>query len=73
MVWKDEEERTVEVPSAFEELMKKEGVHSRFEKLSFTHQKEYCRWVTEAKKEETRQKRLAKAIEMLKQGVRTPG
>jgi uncharacterized protein YdeI (YjbR/CyaY-like superfamily) len=42
-------------------------------KLSYTHRKEYCRWITEAKKEETRLKRLEKAIEMLKQRVSTPG
>ena len=42
-------------------------------RLSHTHRKEYCRWITEAKKEETRLKRLGKAIEMLKKGVRTPG
>jgi len=48
--------------------MKKEGVLPVFEKLSYTHRKEYCRWITEAKKEETRVRRLAKAIEMLKKG-----
>jgi hypothetical protein len=72
-VWKDEEERVLEVPAAFERLMKKAGVLPFFEGLSFTHRKEYCRWISEAKKEETRLKRLEKAIEMLRQGVRTPG
>jgi len=73
VVWKDEEVRTVEVPAQFENLMKKEGLLPDFQKLSYTHRKEYCRWITEAKKEETRLKRLEKAIEMLRQGVRTPG
>jgi len=54
-------------------LMNKEGLLPFFEKLSYTHRKEYCRWISEAKKEETRLKRLGKAIEMLQQGVRTPG
>ena len=71
-VWKDEEKRTLEVPAQFEKLMKNEGLLPFFEKLSYTHRKEYCRWITEAKKEETRLKRSAKAIEMLKRGVRTP-
>jgi uncharacterized protein YdeI (YjbR/CyaY-like superfamily) len=44
-----------------------------FEKLSYTHQKEYCRWIVEAKKEETRLRRLEKAIDLLKKGVKTPG
>ena len=73
VVCKDEELRTVEVPAQFENLMKKEALLPVFEKLSYTHRKEYCRWITEAKKEETRSKRLEKAIEMLKKGVRTPG
>jgi Bacteriocin-protection, YdeI or OmpD-Associated/Domain of unknown function (DUF1905) len=73
VVWKDEEVRTVEVPAHFEKLIKKEGLLPVFEKLSYTHRKEYCRWITEAKKEETRLRRIEKAIEMLKKGVRTPG
>jgi Bacteriocin-protection, YdeI or OmpD-Associated/Domain of unknown function (DUF1905) len=73
VVWKDEEARTLEVPAQFENLMKKEGLLPVFEKLSHTHRKEYCRWITDAKKEETRLKRLEKAMEMLKKGVSTPG
>jgi bifunctional DNA-binding transcriptional regulator/antitoxin component of YhaV-PrlF toxin-antitoxin module len=72
-VWKDDEVRTVEVPPEFEDLMKKERLLEGFKKLSYTHRKEYCRWITEAKKQETRLKRLEKAVEMLKKGVRTPG
>ena len=73
VVWRDEEVRTLEVPAQFEKLMKKQGLLPFFEKLSYTHRKEYCRWITEAKKEETRLKRLEKAIEMLRKGVKTPG
>jgi len=72
VVWKDEEARTAEVPAQFESLMKKEGLLAVFKRLSYTHRKEYCRWITEAKKEETRLKRLEKAIAMLKNGVSTP-
>jgi hypothetical protein len=73
VVWKDDEVRTVEAPTEFKKLMKKEGVLAAFEKLSYTHKKEYVRWITEAKKEETRQARITKAVEMLKKGVKTPG
>jgi hypothetical protein len=72
-VWKDEAARTVEIPAEFAKLLRKEGLLAGFEKLSYTHRKEYCRWIAEAKKEETRQARLAKAIAMLKKGVKTPG
>jgi uncharacterized protein YdeI (YjbR/CyaY-like superfamily) len=73
VVWKDEALRTVEVPAQLEKLLKKEGLHPVFEKLSYTHRKEYCCWITDAKKEETRLRRLEKAVEMLKKGVPTPG
>jgi Bacteriocin-protection, YdeI or OmpD-Associated/Domain of unknown function (DUF1905) len=72
-VWKDQASRTVKVPAPFEKLMKKEGLLPFFEGLSHTHRREYCRWIADAKKEETRLKRLEKAVEMLRKGVRTPG
>ena len=72
VVWRDEEVRTLEVPAQFETLMKKGGLLPFFEKLSYTHRKEYCRWITEAKKEETGLKRLGKAIERLEKRERTP-
>jgi len=40
--------------------------------LSYTHRKEYARWVGEAKKEDTRKARAARAVKMLEEGVRTP-
>ena len=70
---KDDSERTVEMPEDFEKLLKKEKLQAVFEKLSYSHRKEYVRWITEAKKEETRQRRLAKAMEMLRDGVKMPG
>ena len=70
---KDDAPRTLDVPPAFKQAIAKAGVSPMFERLSYTHRKEYCRWIGEAKKEETRERRLQKAIEMLKQGVRTPG
>jgi hypothetical protein len=73
VVWKDEEVRTVEIPAAFKALLKKEGLLAGFEKLSYTHRKEHCRWIAEAKKEETRQHRIVKAVATLKKGVKTPG
>ncbi|HLQ78079.1 MAG TPA: YdeI/OmpD-associated family protein [Terriglobia bacterium] len=73
ILWKDEAERVVEIPEEFRKRMEKEKLLPFFEKLSFTHRKEYCRWISEAKKEETRQARLVKAIAMLKTGIKTPG
>jgi hypothetical protein len=70
---RDDEPREVAVPPELKARMKKAGVLAFFEGLSFTNRKEYCRWITEAKKEETRERRLAKAVELLAKGVRTPG
>ena len=70
---KDEAVRAVEIPADFRNLLKKETLLPAFEELSYTHRKEYCRWITEAKKAETRLRRLEKAVEMLRNGVKTPG
>ena len=71
-IQKDEAERTVAVPADLEKLLKKETVWAAFDKLNYTHKKEYVRWITEAKREETRASRRAKAVEMLRSGVKTP-
>jgi Domain of unknown function (DUF1905)/Bacteriocin-protection, YdeI or OmpD-Associated len=70
---KDEGTRTLEVPAELQKAMKKNGVDKIFDGLSYTHRKEYCRWITSAKRDATRSERLEKAIKMLKSGVRTPG
>ena len=47
------------------ELKKNKGAKAVFDKLAYTHRKEYVRWIEEAKREETRASRVAKTIEML--------
>ncbi len=42
-----------------------------FEQLAYTHQKEYIRWIDEAKRAPTRQKRVAQTVEMLLQEKQT--
>jgi len=67
----DLEERVIEIPKdLMKELKKDKEARAFFDKLSYTHRKEYVNWVTEAKKEETRQNRIIKTIEMLKKGKR---
>lgn len=36
-----------------------------FESLSYSHQRAYVDWITSAKKDETRERRVAQAVEML--------
>lgn len=73
-ITEETEERRVEIPEDLMNAMNEApGVFAFFDKLSFTHKKEYVRWITEAKREETRKSRLVKAIEMMKNRVKTPG
>ncbi|HET9909086.1 MAG TPA: YdeI/OmpD-associated family protein [Anaerolineales bacterium] len=65
----DTEPRVIELPSELTKAFKTEtDAKAFFDKLSYTHQREYVMWINEAKREETRQNRIAKTIEMLKQG-----
>jgi len=65
-LWKDDAPRTLELPEDFLKLLKQEKALADFEALSMTRRKEYRNWITSAKKEETRQRRLLKAIDLLK-------
>jgi uncharacterized protein YdeI (YjbR/CyaY-like superfamily) len=62
----DTDERTVELPTLLLDFFKKEKTLKLiFDKMSYTHQKEYVVWLTSAKKEATLQNRLAKFKELL--------
>lgn len=62
---RDTEKRTVEPPKDFADALKKADLTDTFSKMSFTHQKEYVNAITEAKREETRLRRIEKAVEMI--------
>jgi hypothetical protein len=65
----DTEPRVIEIPEdLLRELEKDEEAKAFFDNLSYTHQREYVNWIIEAKKEETRARRIARAIEMMKEG-----
>lgn len=67
----DAEERVITVPAELKRAFRKDpDAKAFFEKLSYTHQKEYVMWINDAKKEGTRQNRINKTIEMLKKGKR---
>ncbi len=70
----DTEPRVVEVPEDFAEALKPYSrARAFFDGLSYTHQKEYVRWITGAKRVETRERRIKKGVEMLRNHVKTPG
>jgi uncharacterized protein YdeI (YjbR/CyaY-like superfamily) len=69
---RDDEPRTVELPDDLAAALDSE-TRASFDRLSYTHRKEYVRWVKGAKRDETRRKRVAQAVELLRAGVETPG
>jgi antitoxin component of MazEF toxin-antitoxin module len=66
VVRNDEEPREVEVPvDLAEALAGNGGARAAFEGLSFSHKREYVRSITEAKRPETRARRIELTIEQL--------
>ncbi|OWY25182.1 DUF1905 domain-containing protein [Sphingobacteriales bacterium UPWRP_1] len=64
----DTEERTVNIPDDLIQVFEQHpAVKQMFNNFSYTHRKEYVRWIEDAKKPETRQRRIQKAIEMIAQ------
>ncbi|MBD0381771.1 YdeI/OmpD-associated family protein [Paenibacillus sedimenti] len=43
-----------------------------YETLSYTNRKEYVRWITDAKRDETRSGRVEKTIDKLSRGIKNP-
>ena len=69
VVEEDTEPRQVEVPPDLQQALESDPeARAFFAQLSYTHQREYVRWIIEAKRDQTRQDRIHRAIEMLKQG-----
>ena len=62
----DDQPRVLEIPPDFRTILDANPQAKQFfEGLSYSHQREYVLWITEAKREETRQGRMHKAIDML--------
>ncbi len=63
----DVEERVIAIPVELKRVFKENPeAKASFEKLSYTHKKEYVTWISEAKKDETRARRVAQTIERLR-------
>jgi hypothetical protein len=64
--------REVEVPPDLVEALSGEpGAREFFEGLAYTHRKEWVRWITEARRPETRTTRVEKTVAALREGRRT--
>jgi hypothetical protein len=69
---KDDEPRSIVTPpDLVKALRNSRTAQSAWDKLSYTHRKEYIGAIEEAKKPETRARRIAKAVEMLA-GMKRP-
>ena len=57
------------IPYDFKKALSKNKIALKhFEAFSYSNKKEYVEWITEAKTEETRNKRLSTAIEWIEEG-----
>ena len=69
----DDQPRTVDPPPDLAAALSADPeARAAFDGLSFTHQREYAEWVAGAKREATRQRRVAQSVQMLKDGRRHP-
>lgn len=60
------EKREVEVPAELSKALRTgKDARAVWDKLAYTHRKEFAQWIAGAKQAETRQRRAAKAVTML--------
>ena len=66
-IWlvEDTEERTVDVPQPMLAALKKHKLDAAFNKLSYTHRREWVKAYADAKRDETKQKRVDDLIKAL--------
>ena len=63
------EKKELVVPSYFTAVLKKnKKAQAAFDDFSYSHKKEYLEWITDAKTEGTRQRRIATALEWIAEG-----
>ena len=71
---RDNATRTVETPPDLQSALADGGVApSVFDGMSYSHQKEYVEWIESAKRAETRARRIAKAVSMIRENRRLKG
>lgn len=65
-VERDTAERTIEVPDDLATALEEAGLRKVFDGLSYSHRREHVNAINDAKKPETRARRITKALEMLR-------
>jgi uncharacterized protein YdeI (YjbR/CyaY-like superfamily) len=68
---KEAKDKTIVIPEDYKKILIKNKLLPYFENLAYTHRKEYVVWINDAKKEETRIKRINTSVKklLLKQGL----
>jgi uncharacterized protein YdeI (YjbR/CyaY-like superfamily) len=66
-VERDTGERKVTVASDIREALRAAGLLAGFDRLAYSHQREYLLWIEQAKKPETRQRRITQMCARLRQ------
>jgi hypothetical protein len=62
--------RVVTPPDDFAAALSENDIaQATWDKLAYSHKKEFVSWIDEAKKRETRDRRIAKAVEMIAEGL----
>ena len=62
----DTQTRAVDIPPELVSALRANPeARARFESLSYTHRREYAEWVGSAKKQETKDRRAARAVELI--------
>jgi hypothetical protein len=65
----DDAPREVAIPDALAEALGSDPeAGAKFATLAYTHRKEYARWIEEAKRDDTRQRRVEQALQQIKSG-----
>ena len=62
----DEAPRTIAAPRDLTRALSKAGLRTVFDKLAYSHRREYVQWIEDAKKAETRERRVAGAVEKIR-------
>jgi uncharacterized protein YdeI (YjbR/CyaY-like superfamily) len=66
---KPSDERTLKVPDVLTSALRKnKQAQATFDAFSYTNKKDYVEWITDAKSDDTRQKRLDQAVEWMAEG-----
>jgi Bacteriocin-protection, YdeI or OmpD-Associated/Domain of unknown function (DUF1905) len=61
--------REVEVPEVLARALAEDSeARAAFDRLAYTHRKEFALWIDEAKRDETLQRRVGQVVEMLREG-----